>query len=155
MKIKLFVTGGLLVGVGLFGGVMSAEAYQTRAIPLSPTQTLLVTTYSETLLNHDGVVPFVAHSGKTASHNPLIASFEVRGTNLGSLASGTQAALILSNQPIENGGYAFTTAEKNTLMLITIVTHAPGVSGLSAQLTALPILLTTNGIVESKTIKSY
>jgi len=155
MNIKSITFGAILVSASLFAGGSVAEAYETKAIALSPTHTLLVTTYSETLLNRDGVMPMIAHTGN-ASHTPLIASFAI---HVGSSVINTTnplSALILSGQPIENGGYAVTSGEKATFMLISIIPNASyGLGSLSAHPTTLPILITTNGKVDSQATKNF
>ncbi|MFN3188577.1 MAG: hypothetical protein ACK42D_03510 [Candidatus Paceibacteria bacterium] len=156
MKIMSFLVGAVLVGVGFFGVSTSVEAYEARAIALSPTHTLLVTTYSETLLNRDGVIPMAIKVGTEGTHDPLTASFNVKGNNNTNFLGQTHGGFILSSNPIMHGGYALTAGEKATLMLVVLISHeASAASDVRARLTSLPILTTNNGEIDSKTTKTY
>lgn len=156
MKISSFVVGSLLVAIGIFGTVSSTQAYEAKAITLSPTHTLFVTTYSETLLNRDGIIPMSAKIGAEGTHTPLVATFQVAGKNKIAFTGKNLGSLILSDQTIVHDGYKLSKGAKSTLMLITLIEHdRPLTSDVHASLTSLPILLTTNGEIDSKTIKTY
>ena len=151
-----FVVGGVLVGIGIFAVGMPAQAYETKAVALSPTHTLLVTTYTETLLNRDGVIPMGIKVGTKGTHEPLTASFEVLGNNDTNFLGQTHGGFILSSNPIMHGGYSMKAGEKATLMLVVLISHeASNASTMRAYLTSLPILLTENGEVNSQAIKNY
>lgn len=156
MKIMSFAVVGVIVGIGLFGGSVPAQAYEAQAIALSPTHTLLVTTYTETLLNRDGIIPLAAAIGIKGDHTPLTASFQVKGADDTTFGGQTHGSFILSSNPIMHGGYTMTAGKKATLMLVVLISHeATTANNIRAHLTSLPVLLTENGKVESQTIKNY
>jgi len=146
----------IVMGVGLFGIVNPVDAAQTQAISLSPTHTLLVTTYTETLLNRDGVVPLLATKGANSTHAPLVSGFEISSAGGAQFTGTVLSAVILSTQPVLHGGYTFKKGEKTTLKLVVLISHGhTDATAYQARITSLPILLTTNNRIDGKTQKLY
>lgn len=156
MKIKSLVFSAVLLGVGLFAGITSAEAYETTAIPLSPTHTLLITTFNVIFRNSNGTIPMTAQTNTKVSYDPLIASFTVYNGDSAVDNADPLSALILSSQPIENSGYTVKAGEKSTFMLITVVPNASyGNGSLSAHLISLPMIININGKINLHAKQNY
>jgi hypothetical protein len=156
MKIMLFVAGGVLVSIGMFGASNEAKAATMQAIILSPTETLLVTTYKASLLNYDGVIPIGAKLGKNSTHKPLTASFKIEDGDKKKFRGETLGGFILSSQPITQGGYSMPKGEEATLMLVSLISHeATEDIDWRTILTSLPVLVTDNGKITSKATKNF
>jgi opacity protein-like surface antigen len=156
MKIMSFVVSGVLVGASLFAFSGSAQAYEAKAIALSPTHTLLVTTYSELLLNRSGIIPMSIKIGTEGTYQPLTAGYQVTKSDNTKFSAQTLGGFILSGQPIMHGGYTLDEGKRATFMLVVLITHeASNASNIRANLTTLPILITTNGEVTSQTAITY
>lgn len=147
----------MLISIGMFSTSNVAEAATAYVIVMSPTETLLVTTYKASLLNYDGIIPFAAKLGAKSSFNPLTAGFKIEDTDGRRFHGETLGGFILSSQPIVHGGYTMPRGEETTLMLATLITHdaEEDAEDLRATLTSLPVLLPQANGTTLKTLKTF
>lgn len=129
----------------------TSTAVASSALALSPTHTLLTTTFDENFLNSDVIVPVLAST--TSSHNPLSLSYQLDGIDEVDIVS--TKAVVLSSLSIMNGGYQALAGSKNTYMLVVLIEHTANARPTSLSLTSLPFLITTNGAIDGQSVKTY
>lgn len=146
----------VVVSLLIWGSISSAESVMASTVtPLTPTNTLFTYTFSETFINREVVIPLLA--GLHDSHSPLTARFTLNAAS--ELPSGVSAfqAAILSDAALTSGGYQVAPGQKQTYMLVVLVTHDETVdpATITPRLTSLPFLTLTDGVVSGQSVKTY
>lgn len=157
MEIKSFFALAVLVTISMLSTSNVAQAATSYVLSMSPTETLLVTTYKASLLNYDGIIPFGAKLGTKSSYEPLTAGFKIEDKKGRKFRGETLGGFILSSQPIVQGGYSMPKGAETTLMLATLITHDSDedAEDLRATLTSLPVLLPQVNGTTLKTLKTF
>jgi hypothetical protein len=142
----------IFIFLGLcFLALLPSSALASTIIPLSSTHTLLTHTFTETFLNRDVIIPILADTN--ASHQPLTLGYAINGIPSEKIVSTT--AVVLSQLPIKNGGYAAIEGTKNTFMLVVLIEHTSEVRPSQIAISTLPFLTTTNDRVDGQTARHF